>query len=57
MLLPALPALRAQARGFSFTPVIGYMWPTPIFEHTVDFPTAEGFPQTQSASAYACTQL
>jgi hypothetical protein len=44
MLLPALPALRAQARGFSFTPVIGYMWPTPIFEHTVDFPTAEGFP-------------
>jgi hypothetical protein len=41
MLLPALPA---QAQRFSFTPTVGYVWPTPIFEHTAAFPTAEGFP-------------
>jgi hypothetical protein len=42
MLLPALPAL---AQRFSFGPTIGYTWPTPIFEHTVVFPPAPGFPQ------------
>jgi hypothetical protein len=43
-----LPALRAQAQRFSFAPTIGYMWPTPIFEHTVVFPPAPGFtPSTE----------
>jgi len=46
MLLPALPALPAQARRFSFAPTVGYMWPTPIFEHTVVFPTDPGFTPT-----------
>jgi hypothetical protein len=41
-----LPALRAQAQRFSFAPTIGYIWPTPIFEHTVVFPPAEGFTPT-----------
>jgi hypothetical protein len=44
MLLPALPGLPAQARRFSFAPTVGYIWPTPIFEHTVVFPQADGFP-------------
>ena len=46
MLLPALPTLPAQARRFSFAPTVGYIWPTPIFEHTVAFPSAQGFPPT-----------
>ena len=43
MLLPALPA---QAQRLSFAPTVGYTWPTPIFEHTVVFPSASGFPAT-----------
>lgn len=38
-----LPAHRAQAQRFSFTPEIGYTWPTPIFEHTAAFPGGGGF--------------
>ena len=41
-----LPAPRAQAQRFSFAPTIGYTWPTPIFEHTVVFPTDPGITAT-----------